>query len=84
MKMKILRRVFDGLLFTIYYVSVAVVPMPRFGHDPNTGDTVQHCDGVETVEEAHNEATVLSLHSVLVSANLCSLMVNFDLLMTSD
>ena len=59
--------------------------MPRFGHDPNTGDTVQHCDGVETVEEgAHNEATVHSLHSVLVSANLCSLMVNFDLLMTSD
>ena len=58
--------------------------MPRFGHDPSTGDTVRHCDGEETVEEAHNEATVHSLHSVLVFANLCSLMVSFDLLMTSD
>ena len=73
---------FDGVLFTIYYVSVAVVPMPRFGHDPNTGDTVRHCDGEE--EGANNEATVHSVHSVLVSANLCSLMVSFDLLMTSD
>ena len=72
------------LISSLLYVSV--VPMARFGHDLNTGDTVQHCDGVETVdvEEAHNEATMHSLHSVLVSANLCSLMVNFDLLMTSD
>ena len=77
---------FDDLIAHLLITTSLLSRCPGLARPEHcTGDTVRHCDGVETVEEgAHNEATVHSLHSVLVSANLCSLMVNFDLLMTSD